>query len=805
MSRRTLSRQQTGVLHMLTAMCFILASSPGSARDVVVPDDQWPVAFQADGYAVRLFAPQPEAVDGDRFTARMAVSLVRSGEKNAVFGAIWGEGRMAVDRGTRMATLLRFDVTDVRFPAPLDQESARIRTMLSREIPRHTDPFSIDWLLASLEQERSPADKYLNDAPEIIYTEQPSALVYIDGEPQYVRLERQSEYGDPLYNGVDTDTERVLNTPFLLLRHRKQAHYLYGSGRWYKATDVKGPYDLVSDVPAGLRAIATAVDDAPEVGTTSTTVPRIIVRTTPAALLDLDGPPRMKPLQGTSLLYAENTDKDLFMEVGTQQYYFLASGRWYTTREPRSGAWAYVPGGELPTDFANIPEGSPKDGVLPHVPGTHASREAVRDTYIPQTATVDRATATLEVTYDGDPVFERVEGTNVDLAANASTIVLRINGRFHACDNAVWYDAPSPYGPWSVSTSVPAQVQDIPPSSPAYHTRYAVIYDHDDRVVITGYTPGYLGCFVQDGVVIMGSGFYYRPWPRFWYPRPFTWGFNMYYDPWIGWTFGYGWGWNWFYPSWYSGWYGPTYPWGAWGAWGWWGPCHYHPHWIPAPRPIYYGHRPSLTGASRATATATQTDLYSAVRRDGVKPTTVARDLVEQRTTSIRKEQGTARDHFIDRDGKIYRRNDQRIERYENGNWQRVQPQRTPPPTTSPGDRNRPSPPVRTDPVPQQQPRPVPQGRVPPTPPVRQEAPRHTPFDIQERRDRGDQRVRDYQHYRRTTPPAPQRRVSPQPRQAPSTAPQRGTPAPQRSAPSSPPSRSTPAPSSPQRSQPRRN
>ncbi len=727
------------LLLLLVLQGMVLAAQSNST------DDQWPLRFTSGTDEVQVYAPQPERIDGDHFSVRFAVSIKRAADPDPVFGSVWGEGLMAVDRSTRLATLVSLEVSDVHFPDPVGREAVRIGVMLSREIPRRTQPFAIDWLIAALEDERQGGDVYWNEPPEVIYTERPSVLVYIDGDPQYLRLERPSDYGDPLYDGVSTDVDRVLNTPYLLLRHRKSAHFLYGSGQWFKSHELMGPYANTNDVPASLRELAAAVDTIKPVSNASARIPAIVVRTTPAILLDLDGPPQMKPIQGTGLLYASNTDKDLFLEIATQRYFLLTAGRWSVTTDLRNGTWRYMPPDQLPQDFSSIPEGSPKDGVLAHVSGTSAAREAVRDAYIPQTATVDRQTATLTVIYDGAPRFERIDGTDVYLAVNANTTVLRIQEHYHACHNAVWFDAPDAEGPWVVSTEVPAMVENIPPSSPAYNTRYVEIYEHDDDRVITGYTPGYLGTYVQNDVVVLGTGYYYPYPPGLWYPRPFTWGFNMYYDPWMGWSFGAGWGWNWFYPGWlYGPWYGPAYGWYGWGPWGWWGPWHYCPPWTGSPRPAYYGHRPSLADGTPRPHSTVPTDLYRAERRPGVKPTELVRperpstnDSAPARPTTTKPD---SRDHFTDPSGNVYRRNDGRIERYENGSWR---PATTPAPPPA-------RPPVITRPAPT------------PRPPM-------PPQEIQIRRDRGQQRVIDHRQYQ-------QRPAAPQPRQPAPSAPSRPAP-----------------------------
>src|SRR5205807_738447 len=132
----------------------------------------------------------------------------------------------------------------------------------------------------------------------------------------------------------------------------------------------------------------------------------IIVSTRPAALLQTNGAPHFLPIAGTNLLYVSNSDDNIFLNVKDQQYYVLLSGRWYKAAQFKTGAsWTYVPGNQLPQDFASIPKDNAKVDVLTSVPGTQEAQQAVIENQIPQTATVDRSQAKLEVTYDGKPVF----------------------------------------------------------------------------------------------------------------------------------------------------------------------------------------------------------------------------------------------------------------------------------------------------------------------------------------------------------------------------------------------------------------
>ena len=79
----------------------------------------------------------------------------------------------------------------------------------------------------------------------------------------------------------------------------------------------------------------------------------------------------------------------MFRDLYDQQVYVLVTGRWF--RAPSlGGPWAYVPGKDLPVDFALIPDTSPKENVKASVPGTPQAEEAAIEAGIPHMATIYR-------------------------------------------------------------------------------------------------------------------------------------------------------------------------------------------------------------------------------------------------------------------------------------------------------------------------------------------------------------------------------------------------------------------------------
>ena len=255
------------------------------------------------------------------------------------------------------------------------------------------------------------------------------------------------------------------------------------------------------------------------------------------------------------------------MEIATQRHFVLLSGRWFASEglQGLQGSWSFVAANELPAAFADIPEDSDISHVRVWVSGTEEAREAVLDASIPQTAAVSRS-ATFQVTYDGNPRFENIEGTSLQHATNTAEQVIKDGNSYYCAKDGVWYVADQAYGPWAVATAISEAVRTIPPSSPVYNTKYIYIYDTTPDVVYVGYLPGYTHSYVYNGVIVYGTGWYYSPWwGTMYYPRATTYGFHVRWNPWWGWSFG---------ASWSSGRFTFGIGFGGWGGWhraGWWG------------------------------------------------------------------------------------------------------------------------------------------------------------------------------------------------------------------------------------------
>ena len=597
------------------------------------PNTAWPRSAKgADGTVIIVYQPQIENWADNRLSARAAVAVTRPGEKDPRYGVIELTARTDIDKAADVATLSALRVTKTTFPGATEKETEGYLATLRGAVTRQSWPVSVQALQANLAvtqaRSRQKGLEVKNDPPRILFRTTPSLLVMIDGKPEL------REVKDSL------GLQRVVNTQAVILLESSN-YYLWALGRWWQASALDGEWKAGPLALAQLDRARDALgknfdplegkdgDGKPlfEPGVT----PQFIVAGEPTELLQAKGEPKFSPIPGTQLLYMANSSNDIFMETGTQTYHVLISGRWFSAQS-LDGPWRFVPGKQLPPDFARIPESHPMGDVLMSVPGTPQAREAAIANQIPQTATVQRDVQPTPVAYDGgQPQWQPIEGTPLSYAPNTASPVIRVDEKtYYTVQNGVWFSATAPAGPWAVAVKVPAVIYTIPPSSPLHYLTYVRVYGSTPTTVVVGYTPGYYGTVMSsDGVVVYGTGYYYPAYigpyyPYYWYPYPVTYGFGVGFT--VGFYFGFVAG-----PPWHVG-----------------GCC-----WAGGPRVIHHGNA----------------SINNSYNRWGGKSTSITgpggRNLkaTQLGDTTLAKGSGS-NNLYAGRDGNVYRRN-------EGGDWQK--------------------------------------------------------------------------------------------------------------------------------------
>jgi hypothetical protein len=530
---------------LLAAVCLLVPARAEEAAEEEAP--RWPRELKGkSGATLTVYQPQVEEWKAfSQLTIWIAVSIQIPGEEQEEVGGLKVTVETKTDEEERTVVLQNPRIVQSSFPGLDDAKAAKVQSAVEESFPTEPWTVSLDRILASMEREKVKARevKANTDPPKFIMSRVPGILVALEGEPVPGKIE-------------GTDVSVILNTATALFQQERTKWYymLYGDG-WIKAPKLSGPWSGVMRLPVAFEKLPKDEswkeirENIPGRRLEKDEIPKVYVSFEPTELLVTYGEPTFKPVPDTRLMYVDNTESDLFLCQTDGMYYVLVSGRWFRTRGKHQPI--EFCSDKLPEDFSKIPPDHTCGRVLASVPGTDQAEEAVIANEIPRRMQVDRAKATIEVSYEGEPAFEWIEGTKVEWATNTSFDVFRVAGRFYCCYEAAWFEANAPEGPWTLCNEVPKELYDIPSSHPAYNDTYVTVCGYTDDWVEYCYWPGYYGSYYYGGTVLFGTGWrwrwrrafwlhwhrhrpvHYRNWrghhPHHWH-RHFRYGHGRYYD-----------------------------------------------------------------------------------------------------------------------------------------------------------------------------------------------------------------------------------------------------------------------------------
>lgn len=536
----TMQNKELRKLATASLFLFLILLLPSVVS--MAQDPGWPRTIIQPGGTLVLYQPQVDDWKNYQVVdVRMAFTITPTGGKQQV-GALTGTMQSTVNMDTHTVFLSDPQITSVVFPSLDPADAARldplVRTFLN---PQATMTISLDRLAASVQKAKTPppAASLNNDPPTIFVSFKPAILLLVNGAPTMAPI-------------ADSDIEFVVNANWpLFVEKSTSRYYLFDSKGWLTSASLQANWTPTSNLPPGMSQVPQNSNFAdlkkfiPPPAGSAAGYPAVYYSATPAEIVVFGGRPQWTAIPGTQLSYASNTGSAVFKYAPTGAYYFLTSGRWFTTTTPIVGGWKFATY-DLPPDFAKIPPSSPVARVLASVPGTPEAQDAVLIAQIPTTATVKPAAANeVKVTYVGQPQFEPITGTTMLYAANTPNRVIQVGNEYYLCYQGAWFVSFSPQGPWQLAQTVPQVIYTIPPSSPVYNVTYVTQVPASDGEVTASYTAGYMGAFIMGAtvgaIVASGTGYYYPPYVYggFYYPYACTYGYHTYYSPYTG---AYGWG-----------------------------------------------------------------------------------------------------------------------------------------------------------------------------------------------------------------------------------------------------------------------
>ena len=204
-----------------------------------------------------------------------------------------------------------------------------------------------------------PADgKPAQSAPALLVATQPTELVLTNGQPQIAPVD-----GTSLLTMTNAD-----HAVFIVAATND--YYVLISGRWFKASNMNGPWAYVPgnalppdfarisvhDPKANVLVSVPGTPQAKEAAIAATVPQTATVSRSKGSLnVSYAGAPKFEPIQGTSLTYAVNTPTPV-IEAGQERYYAVSEGVWFVANNPL-GPWRVADA--VPEAIYTIPPTSP--------------------------------------------------------------------------------------------------------------------------------------------------------------------------------------------------------------------------------------------------------------------------------------------------------------------------------------------------------------------------------------------------------------------------------------------------------------
>jgi len=225
----------------------------------------------------------------------------------------------------------------------------------------------------------------------------------------------------------------------------------------------KGRLEVPLDV--FLLSLDDSILDRPPPAGFSNKPPAILVSTTPAIVLFVNGSPVPADLPGTGLKLIVNANWPLITDAKSSVYWLLDREVWQTSKK-LAGPWSATR--ELPEGLSKLAKDGEHAMIAAAVPAPQTKQVA---------STVHvRELPTELVVIDGEPKLEEIPGTGgLSHVANTDSALLNFGGSWYYLTAGRWFSAADPFkGPWIFVEALPAAFAAIPADHKLAFVRSAV-------------------------------------------------------------------------------------------------------------------------------------------------------------------------------------------------------------------------------------------------------------------------------------------------------------------------------------------
>lgn len=211
----------------------------------------------------------------------------------------------------------------------------------------------------------------------------------------------------------------------------------------------------------------------------SMSAPEIIVRRTPAILVQIDGPIEKDVVADFPLEYVVNTASDLFRDPKSDTWYLLADAVWLEAKK-LEGPWKVA--AQTPIVLSQLKVDHPRGHVRLYIAGTpeYAARTGGKKPTPPATIPeiIVRDKPAELVLLEGDPLFMMVQrGVKLQVVANTESDMLYYpkSGQYYLLVAGRWFAADEVDGPWREAFGgLPDEFAKIPRDHVRGHVAWCV-------------------------------------------------------------------------------------------------------------------------------------------------------------------------------------------------------------------------------------------------------------------------------------------------------------------------------------------
>ncbi|MEM9304508.1 MAG: hypothetical protein AAGE01_20520 [Pseudomonadota bacterium] len=202
--------------------------------------------------------------------------------------------------------------------------------------------------------------------------------------------------------------------------------------------------------------------------------PQILVRTTPAALMFIDGEPVKAPIEETGLEFVINTNWDLFWHADSERWYVRNQDAWMITASLEDPDWQLVT--SLPEAFNALPDGENWEEVKQALPARSPAAP------LPEILIAMKPTEIIVI--NGEPDLEVIPAAGMSYVANTESDLFRYQDGWYFLTSGRWFTTMDLQGDWTPVEQLPENFAYIPDGHPRGDVLASVPGSDDARAAV---------------------------------------------------------------------------------------------------------------------------------------------------------------------------------------------------------------------------------------------------------------------------------------------------------------------------------